>query len=230
MLRNKKYALEYGIIGLGRFGLALAKTLSELGKEILAVDISESRVKQASHFTENAFLIGAYEKEVLMDYGIQNCATVIVCIGDSLDVNVLTTLDVIGLGVERVISRAGSYEQGMILEKIGAEVIYPENDMAVRLAHRLVYASIMDSIELKGNIAITELKLTSRVDGQTVLDINLRQKFKLNIIALEHDNEATTEIRPDFILHENDSLVVVGKRESIQQFELFLQGSEVRRG
>ncbi|MBP1757068.1 MAG: potassium transporter TrkA [Firmicutes bacterium] len=221
-MAHHKSIIEFGIIGLGRFGYALTKTLAAAGKEIVAIDTIESRVKQVRSFTESAFVVGTLDKETLEDAGIQNCETVIVCIGDSIDVSVLTTLNVIGMEVPRVISRAMSYEQGLILEKIGAEVIYPENDMAVRLANKLINSSIMETIELRGDIAITELRLTVNVENQTVQQLNLRQKFNLNIIALEHNGETTTEIAPDCLLYQGDNIVVIGQRNNIKKLESFL--------
>lgn len=217
-----KSIIEFGIIGLGRFGLALTRTLASAGKELIAIDTVESRVKQIRHLTENAFVVGSFDKETLMDSGIQNCATVVICIGDSIDVSILTTLNVISLGVPRVIARAASHEQGQILEKIGAEVIYPENDMAVRLANRLMNTNIMETIELRGGIAITELRLTSKISGKSVLQSNIRQKFSLNIIALEHNGETSTDITPEAILGENDYIVVVGARDNIKKLEAYL--------
>lgn len=219
---HHKSVIEYGIIGLGRFGYALTKTLAEAGKEIVAIDTIESRVKQVRGFTESAFVVGDLEKETLSDSGIQNCETVIICIGDSIDLSVLTTLNVISMEVPRVIARAMSYEQGLILEKIGAEVIYPENDMAIRLAHKLINSSFMETIELRGDIEITELKLTKIVDNITVQQLNLRQKFNLNIIALEQQGYTTTEITPDSVLHEEDNIVVIGQHMNIKKFEAYL--------
>lgn len=223
MLHHKSI-VEFGIIGLGRFGMALAKTLTAADKEIIAIDSVESRVKQIRYLTENAFVVGSYDKETLLDSGIQNCATVIICIGDSIEGSILTTLNVISLEIPRVIARAASYEQGLILEKIGAEVIYPENDMAVRLANKLVNSNIMDTIELRGGIAITELRLTSRIAGQTVQQSNIRHKYNLSIIALEHDGNTKTDITPECMLNENDYMVVVGNRENIKKLEWFLAG------
>ena len=222
---NHKSIIEFGIIGLGRFGTALTKTLSAAGKELLALDTIESRVKQVRHLSDNAFVVSSFDKETLMDSGIQNCATVIICIGDNIDVNILTTLNVISMGVPRVIARSASHEQGLILEKIGAEVIYPENDMAVRLANRLVNTNIMEMIELRGGIAITELRLSSKITGKSVYQSNIRQKFRLNIIALEHNGETRTEIAPEDILSENDYIVVVGARENVRRLEVYLANS-----
>ena len=223
MLQHKAI-IEFGIIGLGRFGFALAKTLADAGKEVLVIDNNESKIKQIRNITENAFVVGPLDKESLEDAGIQNCGTVIVCIGEKVDVSILTTLNVISMGVPRVIAKAFSYEQGLILEKIGAEVIYPENDMAIRLANRLISSSTVDSIELKGDINISEVKLTNKIAGQTVLEANSRQKYKLNIIAIEREGDTITEITPDYVLREDDKVVVVGKKDELKKFELFLRG------
>ncbi|MBE5966731.1 MAG: TrkA family potassium uptake protein [Lachnospiraceae bacterium] len=216
---NRKPAIEFGIIGLGRFGTALASSLAEAGKEIMVLDSNESKIKQIRNFTDNAFVVGELTRESLEEAGIQNCGTVIVCIGEKIDVSILTTLNVINMGVPRVIAKAISQEQGKVLEKIGAEVIYPEHDMAIRLAKRLVASRVMDYIVLNNDISITELKLTSKVAGQTVRQVDLRKRFKLNIIAIETSELATTDITPELKLREDDVIVVVGKTEDIRRFE-----------
>lgn len=221
-MSQHKAIIEFGVIGLGRFGFALAKTLADAGKEVLVIDNSETKIKQIRNIIDNAFVVGPLDKISLEDAGIQNCGTVIVCIGEQVDVSILTTLNVISMGVPRVIAKAFSYEQGLILEKIGAEVIYPENDMAIRLANKLISSSSLEFIELKGNIVISELRLTSKIANQTVVQANLRSKYNINIIALEHDGNTTTEITPDCMLRENDKMVVVGKKENIRKLETFL--------
>ncbi|MDF2537911.1 MAG: TrkA-N domain protein [Herbinix sp.] len=219
---NRKPAIEFGVIGLGRFGFALASTLAEAGKEVLVLDSTESKIKQIRHLTENAFVVGELTKEALEEAGIQNCGTVIVCIGEKIDVSILTTLNVISMGVPRVIAKAISREQGNVLEKIGAEVIYPEHDMAIRLANRLISSRIMDNIVLNDDITITELLLTSKISGKTVMQADLRKRFKLNIIALEHNQKTTTEITPDLLLNKDDIIVVVGKKNDIKRLETYL--------
>lgn len=218
----QKAIIEYGIIGLGRFGFALAKTLAEAGKEVMVIDNSEAKIKSIRNLTENAFVIRALDKDTLMDAGIQNCKTVVICIGEKIDVSILTTLHVISMGVPRVIAKAISYEQGMVLEKIGAEVIYPESDMAIRLAHRLISSSLLDSIELSDKIKITEFKLTGKLANQTVAQVDLRHKFNLNIIALDRNGKTEIEIAPDKVLRENDRIVVIGSNENVAKFEAYL--------
>jgi trk system potassium uptake protein TrkA len=221
MLHHKP-AIEFGIIGLGRFGSALATTLAQAGKEVMVIDSSESKIKQIRNLIPNALVVGELNKETLEEAGIQNCGTVIVCIGEKIDVSILTTLNVLSMGVPRVIAKAFSVEQGNIIEKLGAEVIYPEHDMAIRLAKRLISSRLMDYITLNDDVTISELKLTHKVAGQTVKESGIRSRFKLNIIALEHNGKTTTEITPDLYLNDDDAVVVVGKRDNIQSFEQFL--------
>ena len=171
----------YAVIGLGRFGFALAQRLAESGAELIVVDKEESVINDATAFTDNAFLVNELTRENLSNIGIQNCDTVIVGIGGKIDVSILTTLTVIQLGVPRVIAKANSVEQGCVLEKLGAEVIYPERDMGVRLANRLLAPRVMEYIALSDDISITEIRLPESVKGVTVQALNLRQRYGFGI-------------------------------------------------
>ncbi|MBM6838652.1 TrkA family potassium uptake protein, partial [Clostridium saudiense] len=166
---NYKSVVEYGIIGIGRFGFALAKSLIEAGKEVIVLDCDESKIKHIRSLTENAFVVNNLDKETLQETGIQNCKTVFVCIGEKIDISILTTLNVINLGVPRVISKAMTYEQGCVLEKIGAKVVYPESDMATRIANRLLNEEALELIELNNDIHIEKVKITSKLDGKTII-------------------------------------------------------------
>ena len=219
MRRKKKSEEIYGVIGLGRFGFNLAKNLAEAGKEVIALDNNEKKVKDISQYTDNAFVIENLTKEALSEAGIQNCDTVIVGIGEKMDVGILATLNVIQLGVKKVIAKSTSVEQGCVLEKLGAEVIYPEKDMALRLAKRLISPQTMEYISLSEEIDITEINLTSAVDNITVAELDIRKKFGLNIIAIKHGEVITTEIAPTSTLLAGDNIVVIGKRVNIQKFE-----------
>ncbi len=209
----------YGIIGLGRFGFALAETLAQAGKEVIVVDCNENKIKDATAFTDNAFLAKELTRDVLIECGLKNCDTVIVCIGEKIDSSVLTTLQVIELGVRRVISKAISVEHGTVLEKLGAEVVYPERDMAVRLATRLTSSHIMERISLSDEIDISELRLTGRTNEISVGTLALRQKYGVNIIAINHAGEIITDIQPQTMLRGGDVIVVCGKREHIEDLQ-----------
>lgn len=219
MRKKRKNEKIYGIIGLGRFGFNLAKNLAEMGKEIIAVDNDPKKIKNISEYTDHAYIIEEINKETLTEAGIKNCDTVIVGIGETIDIGILATLTVIQLGVKKVIAKAKTPEQGCVLEKIGAEVVYPEKDMAVRLANRLVSPQTMEYISLSEEIDITEIILTEKVNGITVAKLDIRKRFGLNIIAIKHNESIITEITPDTVLYTNDNLVVIGKRVNVEKFE-----------
>lgn len=217
-MNRKKAAPSFGIIGLGRFGMALAKSLAQAEKEVLVLDCNESKVREMRQYTEHAYVVRELSKQALEDAGVQNCDTVIVCIGEKIDTSILTTLNVVSLGVPTVISKAISAEQGQILQKIGAEVIYPEHDMALRLAKRLLAHSLMDYISLSNDIEISEVPLNHMLVGTSVKDADLRRTYGINIIAIENEESTTIEILPDYIFQKQDIIVVVGKSENLKKF------------
>ena len=134
MRRMKKQNSElFGAIELGRFGSALAVSLAEAGLEVIVIDRDEAAVRRVRDRVAQAFICDEITTENLVEAGIPNCDVVVVCIGSLMDVSVLTTLRVVSLGVKRVIAKAVNKEHGEILEKIGAEVVYPERDTALRL-------------------------------------------------------------------------------------------------
>ena len=218
MFNNKKTA-AIAVVGLGRFGMALAKGLCELGKEVLVIDESEEKVRALREYTEYAYICDKLTKEALSEAGIQNCEVVVVCIGEKIDVSILVALHAVSLGVPKVIAKATSNEQGYILEKIGAEVVYPEHDMAVRLAKKIVNNNVIDYLSLNNDIEISEIKISNKYVGKSVYDSNIRKNYNLNIIAIKHSYEIITEISPEYVLKENDTIVVIGKKENIHRFE-----------
>ena len=127
------------VIGLGRFGTALVKTLSDAGKEVIAVDKDEAKVKAVRGWTDYAFVIDELNEAALKETGMQNCGTVTICIGERIDISILTTMLVTKLGVPHVISKAASEVHGEVLKQLGAEVVYPEADMAMRIGKRLIF-------------------------------------------------------------------------------------------
>lgn len=210
----------FGVIGLGRFGTALAKTLAEAEKEVIVVDCNEDKVRELRHYTEYAYVTDNLSKDTLQEIGIQNCGTVIVCIGEKIDTSILTTLNVVSLGVPHVIAKAISSDQGAVLEKIGAEVVYPERDMALRLGKRLIANNnFLDFITLSNEVEIQQVPATDRIVGVSVERLNVRKKYGLNIIAIESDGSTEIEIAPEYRIRKDDILVVIGKMDNIWKFE-----------
>lgn len=218
-IMKKSKANLFGVIGLGRFGTALAISLAESGKDVIVVDSNEDKVRELRQYTEYAFVTESLSKEALTEIGIQNCDTAIICIGERIDTSILTTLNVISLGVPHVIAKAISQDQGAVLAKLGAEVVYPERDMALRLGKRLVSNNFLDFIFLDDQVEIQQVPVGDRMVDVSVQDFNIRRKYNLNIIAIEHGNSTDIEVSPDYHFSKGDIVVVIGKVDNVKRFE-----------
>ena len=216
---KKSKANLFGVIGLGRFGTALAISLAESGKDVIVVDSNEDKVRELRQYTEYAFVTESLSKEALTEIGIQNCDTAIICIGERIDTSILTTLNVISLGVPHVIAKAISQDQGAVLAKLGAEVVYPERDMALRLGKRLVSNNFLDFIFLDDQVEIQQVPVGDRMVDVSVQDFNIRRKYNLNIIAIEHGSSTDIEVSPDYRFVKEDIVVVIGKVDNVKRFE-----------
>ncbi len=215
--KAKKEKNTYGIIGLGRFGTALALELAESGADLVVLDRDESKVREFREYTENAFIVPGLDKKTLTETGIQNCDIVVICIGEHIDTSILTTLNVVSLGVPHVLAKAQSAEHGEILEKLGAEVVYPERDIAVRLAHRLEASRMLDYIQLSEKLNISKIIVPDDVIGKNVKEANFRGRFGVNIIAIENGNKLIENVMPDHTFKEGDILFVSGSKESLSK-------------
>ena len=218
--------MTYGIIGLGRFGIALAHKLSLMGAEIMVVDKDESKVMIMRDLTENAFIADSLDKKTLESMGFQNCDVVIVCIAESIDVSILTVMKLQSLGVPRIIAKANSIEHGEILEKLGAEIVFPERDMAFRLANRLEMGTGLDFIELSESVKVATFNAPVHFIGKTVVDINLRGRFGLNIIAIENGGSVLDYISPDYSIVEGDVLYLCGNKNAILAISEWLEANK----
>ena len=217
--KNKK--TSYGIIGLGRFGYALATELIASNADIIVLDKDEEKVRSMREHTENAFVVSSLDKKTLLETGIQNCDTVIVCISEKMDVSILTTLHLKSMGVPTVIAKASSQEHGEVLEKLGAEVVYPERDMAIRIAHRLENAKTLDFVQLSERVNISKFILPDSLAGKSVSEVNFRGKFGVNIIAIENDGTVAETITPDYVFKNVDILFVAGSKDGINNLLAF---------
>ena len=214
---KKNEKLIYGIIGLGRFGTALAEELASTGADMIIIDKDEERIDYAKELTENTYIVKNLEKKTLIETGFQNCDVVVLCIGEQIDTSILTTLNLISLGVPKVIAKASSGSHGEILEKLGAEVVYPERDMAIRLAHRLETSQTLDFIQLSEKLNISKFILPARAEDKSVIDVNFRGRFGLNIVAIENAGDINESVRPDYIFKKGDILYLAGRKEGFSK-------------
>lgn len=218
-MKKKESATSYGVIGLGRFGSALATMLAKSEKEVIVVDQDENKIRQLRQYTDYAFVVDDLSTETLQEIGIQNCDVVIICIGEKVDVSILTTMRVIELQVPRVIVKACSLEQGAVLKKIGAEVVYPEKDMALRVGKKLLSNNFLDYISLDNSVEIRQISISDEMVGHSLEELKIRKKYGLNIIAIENNGETTIEVLPEYLFQHNDIVVVIGKVSHIDEFE-----------
>lgn len=218
MARKNKSTI--GIIGLGKFGMCLALELYESGKSIICIDKEENKVKKALEFSDFAFVSEDLSKKTLEETGFKECNTIVVCIGEHLDTAIFATLNALSLGVNKVITIANTEEQGLVLEKLGAEVIYPYKDSSDKLAKRILSNNVLDFISLSDEIEILEVKVPQKYIGMSIIDTNIRRDYGLNIIALEQSNDIIeTRINPEYVFQEGDCIVVIGDKKALRKFE-----------
>lgn len=213
--RHKNERLSYGIIGLGRFGRALAVELAKSDCELLVLDQDEEKIREIRELTDNAYVVSNLEKKTLQDTGIQNCDVAVVCIASHIDVSILTTLNLVSMHIPTIIAKATSADHGAILEKLGAQVVYPERDMAIRLANRLENSRMLDFVQLSEKINVTKMRVPAQLIGRTVAEADLRSRFGLNIIALEHQGSVSETVLPDQELRREDILYLAGSRSGM---------------
>ncbi len=208
----------YAVLGLGRFGMPLATKLAQSGADVIGVDMDEERVRAFREYSEYAFVAKKLTKEVLEDIGIQDCDVAVICIGSRVETSILVTLNILNLGVPNVISKASSAEQGEVLRRLGADVVYPERDMALRTAKKILRENLVDYLSTGKDIEIIEIEISNKMVNKTILELDLRKRYKLNVIAIRHDEETDIEVRPDCILHEGDTIAVIGREENVTRF------------
>lgn len=215
--KSMKNKTTYGIIGLGRFGMALALELAKADADLLVIDRDEEKVREMREYTENAFVVPTLDRKTLGETGIENCDVAVVCIGESMSTSILTTLHLVSMGIPSVIAKATSAEHGEILEKLGAKVVHPEQDMAVRLANRLEASRMLDFIQLSEKLNISKLLASEKMAGKTVLEVDFRKKFGANIIAIERCGSLMETVEPGYQFQCGDILFVSGSKEGLNR-------------
>ena len=209
---------NYGVIGVGYFGSAVARTLADSGKSVIAIDSDPIKLRELSPFVASVYQTSAISKEALEEAGIGNCSTVIIGIGENLEASILATLGCIEIGVPRVISKAGSRDHGKILKQLGAEVLFPEFDAGERLAHNLMSHANLDMLPLSDDFSIASMDLNPAFTGRTVLDLNWRRKYNINVIAIIKDGHADATIMPDTVIPVGCRVVLSGSNQSLERF------------
>jgi trk system potassium uptake protein TrkA len=211
---------QFAVIGMGRFGTSVAKTLSGLGYEVLAIDSSEQRTQEVSHTVTHVVQADSTDEEALRALGLRNFDVVVIAIGQDIQSSILTTITVKELGVPMVIVKAQNELHGKVLKKVGADkVIYPERDMGQRVAHHLISSNIIDYIELSEDHSIVEIKATKAMIGKDLRQLDIRARYGCNVMAVKTGARMNIAPSAEDSIKEDDILVVVGKNDDLKNFE-----------
>ena len=210
----------YAVIGLGRFGTAVADRLYALGNEVLVVDESPERVQKMESRVTYAVVADARDEAVLRSLGMRNYDCAIVAIGSDLAASVVITMNLKELGVPQVICKATDETQKRALEKIGADkVMIPEREAGVKLAQAVTSSSILDFIELSDQYGIAEVQLPEGWAGKSLRELNIRVKYGVNIIAIRENGKINVVPAVDEALQAGCVLVAVGANEKLTRLK-----------
>ncbi|WP_290772586.1 TrkA family potassium uptake protein [Anaerofustis sp.] len=204
------------VIGMGRFGKHLSRKMQELGNDVMVIDRDEERIAEfTSEFTDSQ--IGDCTKEtVLESIGVNNFDVCFVAIGEDFQSSLEITALLKDLNANWVVTKASSDIQKKLLQRIGAdEVIYPEKDTAEKLAIRYNARNVFDYIPLTPEYSIYEIPIIDSWIGKNMAELNIRSKFKINIIAVKNNNILDPIPNPDYIFKENDHIIVIGKSKNV---------------
>jgi len=210
---------QYAVIGLGRFGVSVARKLYEAGNEVLGIDINEEKVEDAEPYVTHAVIADTTEEKALNSIGIRNFDCVIVAIGIDMQSSILTVSLLKEIGIKKIIAKALGRRHGQVLEKVGADwVIYPERDMGERVANQLLSPNMLNYIELSKEYSIEEIMIPSKMAGQNLRDLDIRSKYNVSVIAIVRDGNITILPSPDQIIEKSDLLVMIGHRKDLTIF------------
>ena len=208
----------YAVLGLGRYGYAVAKELVETGAEVLVVDSREDVINDVVDEFPLCKCADITDEDAIAQLGISNIDVVIIAVASNLETSVMATTLCKDAGVKTVIAKCANERQCKILSKIGADkVVLPERESGVRLAKTLLSSGFVDILELTNNISLVEFDVKPEWIGKTLIDLNLRKKYSMNVIAIQKDNDVTTEIDPNKPLESGMKLIIVANRNKLEK-------------
>lgn len=211
---------QFLVVGLGRFGSSLTRTLVANGHEVLAVDKDPELVQDIAPFATHALQADCTDEMVLKELGASNFTHAVVAIGDDLQASILTTLLLKEMKIPSVIAKARDEMHGNVLRKIGADkIIYPERDMAMRLANQLSSNSIIDYIELSDEYHIIEMLAPPAMDGLSLQKLNIRARFGCTILAIKSDKKINVAPSAEDKIEAGNALLLIGSHEQVRQLE-----------
>ena len=213
---SKSKDKQYLVIGCGRFGSSVAKKMCQLGNEVMVIDKDEDSINNIAELVTHTAIVDVTEERDLKSIGLGNFDVVIVAISSDVRASIMATLIAKEMGVEQVVCKAKDELQAKVLYKIGADrVVFPERDMGIRVAHNLVSDNILDHIELDPEYSIMEIVTPNKWVGKTLIELDLRAKYEITILAVKSGDKINVIPSPQEQLQEKSILVVIGKNSNI---------------
>ena len=215
-MKNQSYA----VFGLGRYGLATAKELAAAGAQVLAVDRDEQAVQSAAAFIPLVKCADVTDPAVLEMLGISNFDVVIIAMAEHMEACVMAVMLCKEAGVPTVIVKCASETHGRLLSRVGADqVVIPENESGVRMARNLLSSGFVDVMELSGEVSLIEVPIKAEWVGKSLIELNLRKKYGINVVALKRGESIDVTIDPAAPMQEGDFLVVIAETAKLHKLK-----------
>lgn len=212
--------LSYAVFGLGRYGKAVAKELVENGVEVLAIDMDINLVNEASKDIPYCKCADITDPEVIKNLGISNMDVVIIAMATNLEASVMATMLCKEAGVKTVIAKCSSEMNYKILSKVGADrVVFPESESGIRLAKNLLSSGFVDIIDLAKDVSMIELEVKEEWIGKNLVELNLRRKYSINVVAVIEGEKVDINFPPEQPLEQTMKLIVIANRNKLNKIK-----------
>lgn len=210
----------YAIFGLGRYGIAVARELVKNGMEVIAVDADEKIVNAAANELPICKCADITDPDVIRQLGISNADVVIIAMANHLEASVMAVTLCKELGIKTIIAKSGNEMHQKILTRVGADkVVFPENESGIRLAKNLLSSGLVDMVSLAKNVSMIELDVKPEWLGKNLIELNLRKKYSVNVVALRKGESVSVDIDPHAPLQADDKLIVIANTEKISKLK-----------
>ena len=210
----------YAVLGLGRYGRAVAEELVANGTEVLAVDINQNNVNNAIETIPVCKCADITDPETIKRLGIANIDVVIVAMASNLEASVMAVTLCKEAGVQTVIVKCGNEMHQKILSRVGADkVIFPEKESGTRLAKNLLTSGFAEMIELSDDISMVDIGVKDEWVGKTLIELSLRKKYSINVVAIRHGEIITTTVDPAIPLEKGMELIVIANTSKLQKLK-----------
>jgi len=227
-----KQPKQFVVVGAGRFGSSVAITLSKSGAEVTVIDKDRDSVNRISDYVAQAVQLDAMDEKALRSVGVEKADVAIVSIGTQMEASILVTMTLKEMGIPKVVSKALTEPHGKVLARVGADsVVFPERDMGIKLAKSLVSPTILDHIEVSPGYNILELNVPGFLQGKSIMESKVRNKYSIEIIAVKKhnpqldgkgesilDEEILIAPPADTMLEKGDTMMVIGKEDALEKF------------